>query len=83
MSVETTLYIGNVSWTHLSNPTKEEISALVEKYDLHELVEEDLLELNTQDKIDAYDEHIVLVLHFPKMNYSTTNYSLNEFNIVL
>lgn len=81
--LDSTLIIGNVTRTHLINPTKEEIGTLAKKYSLHELVEEDLLELNTQDKIDVYDHHIAVVLHFPKMNLGTNSYQLNEFNIVL
>lgn len=65
------------------NPSKEDVDALAQLYDLHELVEEDLLELNTQDKIDVYDDHIAVVLHFPKMNSGTQSYQLNELNVVL
>lgn len=75
--------IGTVTWTHLTNPTIKEISDLAKQYDLHELVEEDLMELNTQDKIDIYDDHIAVVLHFPKMNLGSNSYQLNEFNIIL
>lgn len=75
--------IGTVTWIHLTNPTIKEISDLAEQYDLHELVEEDLMELNTQDKIDVYDDHIAVVLHFPKMNPGSNSYQLNEFNIIL
>lgn len=41
------------------------------------------MELNTQDKIDVYDDHIAVVLHFPKMNPGSNSYQLNEFNIIL
>lgn len=83
MNSDATITIANVTWTHYSNPSKEEIVELVKKYDLHELVEEDLMELNTQDKIDVYDDQIAVVLHFPKLNIATNSYQLNEFNIVL
>lgn len=80
---DSTIKIWTVTRIHLTNPSKEEVSNLATLYDLHELVEEDLLELNTQDKIDVYDDNIVVVLHFPKMNSGTNSYQLNEFNIVL
>lgn len=41
------------------------------------------MELNTQDKIDVYNDHISIVLHFPKMDATKTKYMLNEFNIIL
>ncbi len=83
MYSDATITIANVTWSHYSNPSKAEIVELAQKYDLHELVEEDLLELNTQDKIDVYDDQIAVVLHFPKLNTATNSYQLNEFNIVL
>lgn len=83
MYTDATITIANVTWSHYSNPSKLEIAELAKKYDLHELVEEDLLELNTQDKIDVYDDQIAVVLHFPKLNTATNSYQLNEFNIVL
>gem|GEM_PF-118635 len=78
-----TLVIGNISWIHLVNPSEQEITKLAAQHDLHELVAEDLMELNTQDKIDVYDDHIALVIHFPKLGPGSTGYLLNEFNIVL
>ncbi len=80
---ESKLIIGNISRIHFVNPTESDINKLAEQYDLHELVAEDLMELNTQDKIDVYDDHIALVIHFPKLAQGGTTYLLNEFNIVL
>lgn len=55
----------------------------MEKYDLHELVWEDLLEKITQDKIDVYDHCLFIVLHFPKYNQTHERYYANEFNIIV
>ncbi|MBO4517234.1 hypothetical protein J5751_07625 [bacterium] len=68
---------------HCSNPSEKDIKELVERYDLHEIIEEDISEVNTQDKVDVYDDSIFLVLHFPKFNQSTKAYYSNEFNIIL
>lgn len=72
-----------ISWTHLVSPSKQEIRALESKYEIHELIVEDLTELNTQDKIDIYDDHLCTVLHFPKYEDATKRYILNELNVVL
>jgi magnesium transporter len=56
---------------------------LIDQYDLHELVAEDLTELNAQDKIDTYDDHLSVVLHFPKFDHNSQRYLLNEISIVL
>lgn len=80
---ENILSIWWIDRIHLVNPNKEDIDFLVKKYDLHDLIIEDLLELNTQDKIDVYDRNIFIVLHFPKYNQITQRYMLNEFDAIL
>jgi len=68
---------------HEDNPSREYLDDLVKKYDLHEIIEEDLEESSTQDKIDVYDECLFIVLHFPKYDLTNEKYVLNEFNIIL
>ncbi len=80
---ENILSIGWIDRIHLVNPTKEDISYLAQKYSLHDLILEDLGELNTQDKVDVYDNNIFVVLHFPKYNQVTQRYMLNEFDAIL
>ncbi len=72
-----------MTWFHSSNPTKKELKEIKDTYDLHEIIEDDLNETNTQDKIDVYDESMFLVLHFPKFNKRTKTYFSNEFNVIL
>jgi magnesium transporter len=56
---------------------------LTEKYDLHDIIVEDMEESSTQDKIDVYDECLFLVLHFPKFQRENKRYGMNEFNCIL
>jgi magnesium transporter len=72
-----------ISRIHLVSPSKQEIRSIESTYDIHELIIEDLTELNTQDKIDIYDDHLCTVLHFPKFEAATKRYILNELNAVL
>lgn len=65
------------------NPSKKFLNELIETYDLHELIEDDIIEPNTQDKIDVYNQCLFVVLHFPKYDKSQTRYLQNEFNIVV
>ena len=81
--MKTILHFGNVDWIHLFEPQKEEISELVEKYDFHELIEEDLFELTNQEKIDVYEEYMFIVVNFPKYNPEIRKYFLNEFSFIL
>lgn len=75
--------IDGMTWMHFHHPSKEEIREIVDAYDVHELIEEDIAEINTQDKIDVYDDAIFLVLHFPKYDNKSGKYLSNEFNIIL
>ena len=81
--MKTDINLGSVKWTHYIRPSTKDLQDLGLIYDLHELVMEDLIQLNTQPKIDIYDDHIFLVLHFPKYDQHTHKYINNEFNIIL
>jgi magnesium transporter len=56
---------------------------LIEEYEYHELIAEDLQDVNVQHKIDQYDDVIFMVLNFPKYNTLNKRYVLNEFNVIL
>jgi magnesium transporter len=42
-----------------------------------------LFELTNQEKIDIYEDHMFVVLNFPKYNSATKKYLQNEFSIIL
>jgi magnesium transporter len=69
--------------THLVNPTHKEVTPLVEKYRLHEIIEQDFLDFTTQDKIDVYDDCIFLILRFPKYNEKTKKHFANTMHAIL
>lgn len=81
--MKTTLKFGHTKWIHYASPTPAEIEELVEEYEYHELIAEDLQEMTVQHKIDQYDDVIFVVLNFPKFNALNKRYILNEFNIIL
>lgn len=81
--MKTVLHFWKTDWIHLFEPQKKEINELVKKYDLHELIEEDLFELTNQEKIDIYEEHMFIVLNFPKYDEKIRKYFQNEFSIIL
>jgi len=80
--MERILNIGEMTWFHCANPTQKDLEEIKKTYDLHEIIEDDISEVNTQDKVDLYDDSIFLVLHFPKFTKHWT-YASNEFNIIL
>lgn len=72
-----------VTWLYEYNPSKKFLNELTKTYDLHELIEDDIVEPNTQDKIDVYDQCLFVVLHFPKFDRAQSRYLQNEFNLVV
>lgn len=72
-----------IDWIHMANPSVSDVEDLDNKYNLHELVYDDLIELNSQDKIDVYDNCLSIALHFPKFDPRSQRYILNELNVVL
>ncbi len=68
-------------WIDRVNPPLDEIDAVIEKYGFHELDRDAILEANQYARLDAYDDYIFLVLHFPKYDPSSERYIQNELNI--
>lgn len=75
--------VENVNRHYAYGPSKAYLENLIETYDLHELVEEDIMSRRTQDKIDIYDNCLFVVMHFPKYRPDSHKYMINEFNFIL
>lgn len=71
------------TWIHLVDPDEKQIDKLVDKYDLHEIIEQDFLDFTTQDKIDTYDDCLFLVMRFPKYNTRTKKHFANQMHAIL
>ena len=65
------------------DPSKKHLDSLMDQYELHEIIADDIVELSTQDKIDVYDQCLFVVLHFPKYDKAANRYYGNEFNMIL
>jgi len=68
---------------HLSEPTEEQLHEVVDKYDLHTIVEDDLLSGIIQDKVDSYDDQLFLVTHFPKYDSGHDKYLANPLFVLI
>jgi len=67
----------------LSKPKNNDLQDVIKNLDLHEMVEQDILESSAQDKIDTYDDCIFMIIHFPKYNEKVWKYVSNEMNVIL
>ena len=52
-------------WVDVRNPTREKMTNLAKRYSFHELNIEDCLSKIQIPKIDKYEDHVFVILHFP------------------
>ncbi|HEY4478266.1 MAG TPA: CorA family divalent cation transporter [Candidatus Paceibacterota bacterium] len=55
----------NLTWTDASSPTKDELESIINQYDLHPIIVEELLSPTRKPKIEIYGKYIFLALHIP------------------
>src|SRR5688572_26049607 len=55
----------NLLWVDVRNPTRQTMNKLGGQYSFHELNIEDCLSKTQIPKIDKYDDHVFVILHFP------------------
>ena len=56
---------GGLRWIHIDDPRLGHRDWLERHYDFHPLDWEDVYSRNQRSKLDAYDDYIFIVLHFP------------------
>lgn len=59
-----------LTWVDLESPTKEEVREIMNSYNIHPLVAEELLVETARPKVDYYGNQIYLVLHFPTVSHT-------------
>jgi magnesium transporter len=52
-------------WTDIQKPTNEKMTLLAKNYNFHELNVEDCLSKIHIPKVDRYEDHVFIILHFP------------------
>ena len=54
-----------ITWINIERPTLDDMAFIGERYGFHPLVLEDCLSRFERPKIDEYDDHLFIVMHFP------------------
>jgi len=57
-----------VTWAHLESPSAKEVDGLSKSFYIHPLIAEELISPTLRPKVDAYNDSIYLILHFPVYN---------------
>ena len=55
-------------WTDLQNPDRDEVENLAQKYNFNTLNIEDCMTKFELPKLDSYDDHFFVILHFPPLS---------------
>jgi len=72
---------GCVFWLDMSKPTEEEYGLLDEVFGFHPLAIEDVASRNQRPKLDAFDDYLFIVLHFPVFDKSQDRLLTTEVDI--
>jgi magnesium transporter len=62
-----TLEGNEFAWIDLQNPDREDVEKLAKKYNFNELNIEDCMTKFELPKLDSYDDHFFVILHFPPL----------------
>ncbi len=65
-------------WLDLQSPTDDEISGIVQRYDLHPLVGEELRRFPSLPKIQTYKDYLVVVLNIPVRSKKDDAYEIDD-----
>lgn len=63
----------DLEWVDIESPTHEEIRNIMEEFDIHPVVADELLSPSLRPKVEHYEHFIYLILHFPAIRHSHKN----------
>jgi magnesium transporter len=70
-------------WVDVQSPTPEEVRALMDEFDIHPLVAEELLVPTLRPKVDLYQNFIYLILHFPTISHKHEGANDQEIDFIV
>lgn len=70
-------------WVDAQSPTQEEVRVLMEEFNIHPLVAEELLGPTLRPKVDLYQDFIYLVLHFPTISHKHDGGESQEIDFII
>ena len=59
---------GPLSWVNVERPGTAEMAYLRQRYDFHQLSLDDCLSVVQMPKLDEFDDHLFMVMHFPQFD---------------
>jgi magnesium transporter len=74
---------GKLTWIYMEKPTAKEVNYLAENFPFHPLNLDDIASRVQRPKIDEYEDHLFIVLHFPVFNKESLVTVSSEVNIFI
>ena len=81
--MQKTLQVEKTKWTFIQTPDKPTIDKLAQEYGFHEMIVDDILEVNAQSKIDTSSNHFFLALTFTKYVPTESKHIFNELDVII
>ena len=82
LNVET-VSAGKLTWYYMEKPTIKEVDYLAKQFHFHPLDLDDVLSRVQRPKIDDYEDHLFIVMHFPVFNKENRVTTASEVNIFI
>ena len=79
-----TIRLNKTSWLSLVKPGQDDIRELQQQFpEIHPLVLEELLTPTIRPRVEHYDRHLYMVLHFPKVLPDGETITTQEIDFIL
>lgn len=60
----------DIVWIDIESPTHEEVRGIMDEFDIHPIVADELLAPSLRPKVDHHENFIYLILHFPALRHT-------------
>src|SRR5215217_6647262 len=70
-----------LKWINIERPRQIDLAWLQERFEFHPLDYEDVVSRNQRPKVDAYDDYLFIVLHFPRYDKQVGRLNAAELDL--
>jgi magnesium transporter len=70
-------------WINIERPRQVDLAWLQERFEFHPLDYEDVISRNQRPKVDAYDDYLFIVLHFPRYDKQVGRLNAAEVDLFI
>jgi len=70
-------------WIELDHPTQDEVNTVMAEYNLHPHVARELASPSLKQRVESYDDHLYLILHFPAFKHTHNEQNVQEVDFVI